>query len=283
MNLQVVGIYREPEFSPGKIAADHAIMDAVLHHLRRSGAAVAAVEAAELEPLAAGSLPDLVLAMCQGPKMLKRLAAFEQAGALVINSALAIRNCYRDLLGAGLANARVPIPEGRLIDTGVPLDPGALRSLDLAAPIYVKRGDLHALGPEDVQRVQGAAALETAVLSFARRGIPRVYAQQEVTGEVVKFYGVGDGRDYFAAITSADRNLDEALSADLARAAGAVASTLGLSVWGGDAVIDGARLALIDFNDWPSFARVRDQAAHAIARHCLRRLGQAAQPRQLPA
>jgi hypothetical protein len=199
----------------------------------------------------------------------------------VINSALAIRNCYRDLLGAGLANARVPAPDGCLVDTTPPLDLKALKSLDLTAPIYLKRGDLHALGPEDVQRVEDTGQLESVLSDFARRGVSRVFAQQEVVGEVVKFYGVGDGSDYFAALMDTEENLDGPLRNNLVHAAGTVASTLGLGVWGGDAVVDDGRLALIDFNDWPSFSRVREAAAAAIARHCLKRLRHGMQPRQV--
>lgn len=280
MNLQVVGVYREPEFSPGKVAADRAIMDAVLDQLHDAGAAITGLEAAELA-VGVRSQAQLVLAMCQGPATLKRLASMEESGALVINSALAIRNCYRDLLGAGLVNARVPAPAGRLIDTTAPLDLKSVKALDLTAPIFVKRGDLHALGPDDVQRVEGAAELEVAMADFAGRGIARVYAQQEVRGEVVKFYGIGDGSEYFAAISETDTEIEEPVRRDLAHAAGAVASTLGLAVWGGDAIVNKRELALIDFNDWPSFSRVRDEAATAITRHCLKRLRQGPQPREV--
>jgi hypothetical protein len=55
----------------------------------------------------------------------------------------------------------------------------------------------------------------------------------------------------------------------LARSAAAAAATLGLETWGGDAVIEGDRFMMIDFNDWPSFGRVRKAAARAIARRCL--------------
>ena len=46
-----------------------------------------------------------------------------------------------------------------------------------------------------------------------------------------------------------------------------LAATLGISVYGGDAIIspDGT-ITLIDLNDWPSFAPCRGAAAFAIAR-----------------
>jgi hypothetical protein len=69
MSLQIIGICREPEFSPGKVAADRAIMDAVLDELRDAGAATAAIDAAELAE-GVNAQPDLVLAMCQAPATL---------------------------------------------------------------------------------------------------------------------------------------------------------------------------------------------------------------------
>ncbi len=268
MAMRAVGIYREPEFSPGKVEADAAIIDAVLAELRQEGLQTEAMAASRFvtEGLAT---PALALAMCQGERALSRLAAAEKAGAVVLNSALAIRNCYRDLLGAGLTHAGVPTPEGAVVRTAEPLDLKPLRALDLSAPMYVKRGDLHALGPHDVRRVEGLEQLEATLLRFARRNVPLVYVQQEAVGEVVKFYGVG-GSEYFAAIPEAEGFVTDASKRALSRSAAAAAAALGLEVWGGDAVMHGDRYSIIDFNDWPSFSRVRAEAARAIARRALR-------------
>ena len=78
MNLRVVGVYREPEFSPGKIAHDAAIIDEVLTYLRLEGATTATMTAADFsaEP---PQNADLVLAMCQGPAALSQLASMQQA------------------------------------------------------------------------------------------------------------------------------------------------------------------------------------------------------------
>ena len=269
MNLRMIGVYREPEFSPGKIAADAAIIDQVLAYLRAEGAKTETMTAAHfaVEP------PDnagLVIAMCQGSPALSQLASMHEAGAVTINSALAIRNCYRDLLAAGLMRAGVPIPEGVLVRTSIPLDLKPLRALDMSAPIYVKRGDLHALGPDDVRRVEGPEQLEGTLAHFARRGIKLVYLQEEVAGAVVKFYGVGE--DYFSAIPEDGQPLEDSLKLTLERAARTAASTLGLEIWGGDAIVSGQSCTIIDFNDWPSFEPVRADAAAAIAHRCLRSL-----------
>ncbi|MGH7248675.1 MAG: hypothetical protein ACREH9_11270, partial [Pseudomonadota bacterium] len=222
---RVLGVYREAEFSPGKVEADAAILGAVLAELKREGAGVEAIDALRFTT---GALPEahMVLAMCQGGRALSRLAAMEESGAVAVNSALAIRNCYRDLLGAGLMRAGVPVPEGALIATSAPLNLKPLRTLDLSSPMYVKRGDLHALAPLDVQRVEGLGQLEATLLRFARRGVPRVYVQQAVAGDVVKFYGVSGG-EYFSAIPESG-SLSETVKLALTQAASAAAGALGL-------------------------------------------------------
>ncbi len=270
MNLRVIGVYREPEFSPGKIEADAAIIDGVLAYLRAEGAETETIEAARFSAEPRHNV-QLVLAMCQGAPALSRLASMEEAGAITINSALAIRNCYRDLLAAGLMRAGVPIPEGALVRTSLPLDLKPLRALDISSPMYVKRGNLHALGPDDVRRVEDSRQLEGTLLHFARRGIDLVYVQQEVGGDVVKFYGVGGG-EYFSAVPEDRHPLKESVKFSLEHAARTAAAALGLEVWGGDAVVSGQSSKIIDFNDWPSFEPVRADAAAAIARRCLRLL-----------
>ncbi len=269
MNLQVIGVYREPEFSPGKIGADAAIIDHVLAHLRVEGAKTETMTAARFAAEPPNNVA-LVIAMCQGAPALSRLASMDEAGAVTINSALAIRNCYRDLLTAGLMRAGVPIPEGALVRTSLPLNLKPLRALDTSAPIYVKRGNLHALGPDDVRRVEGPEQLEETLSHFARRGIDLVYVQQEVAGAVVKFYGVGG--EYFSAIPEDRQPMKDSVKLSLERAARTAAAALGLEVWGGDAIVSEHSSTIIDFNDWPSFEPVRTAAAAAIARRCLRLL-----------
>jgi len=274
MNYRALGIYREPEFSPGKVEADAAILDATMAELKREGVEVHTLDAASF----AANTPagaDLVLPMCQGPRALKRLAEVEQSGAIAINSALSIRNCYRDLLAPGLERARVPTPPGALVAADEPLDTRKLAGLDLSAGVFVKRGDLHALAPEDVQRASDRAQAESILADFARRGIRFAYLQQEVVGKVVKFYGVG-GSSHFSVHPDGEEVAEAAVRA-LSEAACAAAAALGLEAWGGDAVMSGDRFAIIDFNDWPSYSRVRAPAARAIARRGISLLGRSAQ------
>jgi hypothetical protein len=260
--VRALGIYRESEFSPGKVGADAAIMDAVVAIL-----AAHRIDTSALAPsdFINGDLPrcDLVLAMCQSAPALARLADLQQSGALVINSPQAIRSCYRDRLGQMLKDAGTPVPDGMLLETSAAVDRRTLGALDPCRGIYVKRGDLHALFAGDVRRVDDESSLAAVLADFAARGIRLAYLQAAVEGRVVKFYGVG-GAGYFA-VAHAEDAPGSSLVASLHDAARNAAVALGLEVWGGDAIVDGAQFKIVDFNDWPSFERVREEAAKAIA------------------
>jgi hypothetical protein len=85
---------------------------------------------------------------------------------------------------------------------------------------------------------------------------------------VVKFYGVSGG-EYFATVAETATDLSDVQKRALNHAASTAAAALGLEVWGGDAIVKGDNFSIVDFNDWPSFSRVRNDAARAIARRSL--------------
>jgi hypothetical protein len=263
---RALGVYREPEFSPGKLEADAAILDAVLTILATQGIETCAVDPANLISIR-GRRFDLILAMCQSEPALQALLAAQAEGALVVNTPSAIRSCYRDRLGAILKRVAAPVPDGLLVETSAPIDSRVLRELRPERGIYVKRGDLHALDLRDVRRVEGETPLVAALQDFAARGIRLAYLQQAVEGSVIKFYGVSGAGYFSAADTGAEMN--DALRARLRQAAQAAAAALELEVWGGDAIVNGDQFKIVDFNDWPSFERVRTEASSAIARRAL--------------
>lgn len=261
----LVGVFREPEFSPGRVRDDAAILERTADALAARGLAVRLGG----PDLLAGTAPGAVLAMCQAPAALAALD--RHAGRVpVVNAPTAIRACYRAETARLLAAAGLPVPRTRLVaSTGTaPVD---------AAPCWVKRGDVHAMTAADVVLAPDAAALAAALADFRTRGIEQAVLQEHVPGTVVKFYGVG-GR-FFRCYT--DGAAPPALIPALAAAARAGAACLGLEVFGGDLVVppDGAP-ALVDVNDWPSFARCRDEAAEAIADHLCERLAAAAPARR---
>lgn len=246
---EVIGIYREQRYSPGKVEDDRAIIDLVAAELRKGGLAVRMHEGDRLPRLEAR--PALVFAMCQGARALRWLdEAAKQAS--VVNHPEAIRGCYRSNLVERLARAGVPQPRWGLA--------GELLPKTFGRGPWLKRGDVHAMEAGDVRRVFTEDDWERTTAEFERRGVDRAIVQEHIEGAVYKFYGVKGG--FFRAYGLPAG--EEGRAAALAERG---ADALGLEVYGGDGVraADGT-LTLIDFNDWPSFSRCRADAAKAIGR-----------------
>ena len=270
---QLVALYRSPAYSPSQhLENDRAILDAVVHHMQLAGWQV--VRTTERE-VAAGELPagDLYLNMCQGPDAAQRLLTLLPEGAPCINTPEAVLACHRHRLVPRLQARGVPFPTTILLPTTGPEAhaPPVHRVTDNGHPVWLKRGDVHAQGPEDVVRVL-PAALPHELRRFAERGIKRVALQTHIPGPVVKFYGVIGGQ--FFHWYPADRGLGPEVVAQaepLHQLAERAAQALGLTVYGGDAVLTAPDApVLVDLNDWPSFAPVRAAAAAAIASHARR-------------
>ncbi len=254
----IAALFREAEFSPGKVEADAAILERTAAALAARGHEIA-LGTPDTVPLADASA---ILAMCQSPAALAALDA-QVSRKPVINTPSAIRNCYRTETVRLLGGSTVPFPRTSLVATEAPR--GAART-----PCWVKRGDVHAMVAEDVVFASDAAALDEALARFAARGIATVALQDHVEGAVIKFYGVADG-SFFRCYSG-----DVAPSAPISLlwdAASAAARVLGLEVFGGDLVVaPNGTPTVVDVNDWPSFARCRDEAAEAIAAYVDARL-----------
>ncbi len=260
----VLGIYREHVFSPGKIQDDAAILDATLEELSSAGLRVRAIRAEDLEdPI---PRPGWVLTMAQSSAVLAILDDWAGLGTTVVNSVASIRNCYRKPLSRILHAAGVPVPSSRVIslsaaETEITAPP--------STPIWLKRGDVHAIEADDVTSVSSKQELLLALSHFQRQNVGEILIQDHVEGPVVKFYGVGRG-DYFRAFqASTGQDITMEVRPKLLKVAQHAAEAVGLDVYGGDAVMTGGRVAIVDVNDWPSFSRCRHQAARSIAAYLL--------------
>ena len=269
---RLVAISRSPAYSPLQHEAnDSAILDATVRELEALGWSARRVTE---HAVAAGSLPDadLYLNMCQGPAASQVLVAHEAMGVRFFNRPSSVLACHRHRLVPALRGSGLAFPATVLLRTDEPL--GAAERADLrllgGGPLWLKRGGVHAERPEDVVVLDSVAELPRGLAEFAARGIGLAAVQVHVPGPVVKFYAVADGTLFHAylahsgaPVTSADVDIP-ALRALAFRAAG----RLQLDIFGGDVIIDpDRRPVLIDLNDWPSFAPIRDWAARAIAGH----------------
>jgi len=255
----LVGVFREPEFSPGRVDDDAAILEHTAEALAERGVRMQLGTVDTLRE----TTPRAVLAMCQSDASLTALDPHAPS-VPVINTPNAIRNCHRVTTIERLRDTSVPFPATRIVATrGGPAH-------GEAAPCWIKRGDVHAMEPGDVTFAGDAETVAATLEAFAARGIARAALQAHVPGIVLKFYGVGN--TFFRCYTD-EAEPPTAIEA-LWHAARAGATRLGLEVWGGDVVVTPeGNAVLIDINDWPSFARCRTEAADAIASHVCDRLG----------
>ena len=265
----VVGIQRAPRFSPNSVDKDLAILRAVMS--RFGGRIVPEDNIPAISELC-NKVPEVVFSMARSEEALDILARLERQGTLVINSAEGVRNCQRSVLDTMMRSNGIPIPSS---DSGE--DNG----------YWLKRGDQTAQSHGDVVFCENREALASALEAFRSRGITDYIVQPHVKGDLVKFYGVspmaiGNDReeDFFRTFYPSDDGQskfgDEKINgkahhytfdADALRSTAArVAAITGVAVFGGDSIIkeDGS-FVIIDFNDWPSFSRCRDDAANAIA------------------
>lgn len=259
-STSVLGVYRERIFSPGKVSEDAAILDSTLAELSRLGFNVSSIEAEGLTPSV--TKPSHVLSMAQSEYALGILENWTRKGATIINSVKSVRNCYRRPLTAILLRTGSPLPPSRI----VPIEQAEKAwSLNQCGPLWLKRGDVHAVQADDVTLVESRRELACVMQRFRAQGIRHVLVQQHVEGPVVKFYGVGRNLYFRAFLSSSGEDISSHVR-PLAVEAERAASAVGLEVYGGDAVLaERDRTFLIDLNDWPSFSRCQRSAAESIA------------------
>ena len=262
------GVFREMAHSPGRIDDDAAILKSVGAILAERGFCVELVTADTLFETPCAN----VFVMCERGAILDRLATMEKAGSIVVNSPTAIRNTYRHRIVELFARHHVPAPASWIVAT----DANKPRPVDCA---WVKRYDFHATRPDDVIYAASEIGWREALRRFADRGIPFVVAQKHVAGDLVKFYGVGNGSvamnaNWFQWFYHRDKGMlgHSFEAARLREVVFDAAAALGLEIFGGDAIIQAnGEPMIIDLNAWPSYALYRDQAAQAIADHLTER------------
>lgn len=253
--MHIVAVRRDDRYSPNSVENDRAILQAVID---RMGDDIPMIDEAELSE---DTDADLYLSMGRLPQTVSLLKSKEDGGAVVINSGYGVEACMRSRLDATMRANDIPMPP-----------------LEGNNGYWLKRGDAAAQSKGDVVFCKDLEALEEARKGFAARGITDVVASAHVVGDLVKFYGVGC--DFFRYYYPADDHIskfgDERVNGiahhypfdveALLNISARLAELVKTEVYGGDVIIDAqGHISIIDFNDWPSFSRCRDEAAEAIA------------------
>jgi glutathione synthase/RimK-type ligase-like ATP-grasp enzyme len=268
MVYDLIGVRRNPEFSPNHVTNDWMILKLTAEEFSKRGYTVGFVDEAEIERTPIAS--PVILNMCQGAQANRVLQEVEANGCLIINQPGSVLCCHRYNLVSRLMQAGIPFPRSFIVATKDASDfPEAALAF---GRVWIKRGDVHATGPNDVVLIDAKREEIVRTLhDFHQRGIAQAILQEHIEGQTIKFYAIQqDGFfRWYPLNGSPTVHLDEQKVYHLAEAS---AAALGLQIYGGDAIntADG-RLVIIDMNDWPSFARFREAAAGAIAQHILRK------------
>ncbi len=270
----ILGISRSPRFSPNSQDRDAAIFAAVTSRLNRGQNDVSIISE-DLFVAVDLSEFDAVYSMARSRSVLQDISQAEQSGKLVaVNSATALLGLSRGHIAHTLSEAQVPLPHYALVS------PSSLSEAPLPFPFWLKRADCCAQEEGDVCLIRSAEELQAALEGFRKRNVENLIAEEHLEGDLVKFYGV-EGTDFFHICyptkeggfskfgLESNNSAPQGYGYDeeaFKTAANKAAKVLGLTVYGGDAVVaaDGT-FRLIDFNDWPSFAPCRKAAAKAVA------------------
>lgn len=263
--MQFLGIYREPDYSPGRhLSNDAKILRLVGRALERYGAQVRLATLDEARPIRGQA--ELIFSMCQGPAAVAEMLEWKKEGRFILNDPIASRKTYRNYICAPEHQQELGFPKSQLLDTDLPA-----AELDRCEPYFtgaggwLKRADVHATQTGDVVRVASRENLQNALQLFKARGLNQAILQEHCEGDEVKFYAVRGNRLFwpFYPRESEGHPFEEKVLSTMASLA---AESIDLGIYGGDAIVraDG-RITLIDLNDWPSFAPCRGAAASAIA------------------
>ena len=274
--LTLAGIRRGNQFSPNHIGNDAAIFALTAQHLRKLGCDVN--EYIESDLLLQDPKEKGIFNMVRDWKSIHKLQELEDKNYFVVNSGYGIENCTREKMTRLLLSNHISHPESLILRT----DEDPTEALEKAGffNCWIKRGDFHAIHREDVTYVRHIEEAEGTLSEYALRGIPNAVINEHLVGDLVKFYGVA-GSDFFYWFYPFNMNHSkfghEQINGKATGIAFSVedmhaicersAQVLKVKIYGGDCIISPeGEIRIIDFNDWPSFAPCRDQAAPHIAR-----------------
>ncbi|MDH8701763.1 hypothetical protein M2138_001112 [Dysgonomonadaceae bacterium PH5-43] len=274
MKIKIIGVRRGNQYSPNHIGNDAAIFNLTVEHLLKKGCEI--TEYTEEEFQAADIDADLIFNMVRDTKSINKLQQLEDEGLCVVNSGYGIENCTREKMTRLLMSNNIPHPKSIIVAT----DDVDFKGLeDLGMHCWIKRGDFHAIHREDVTYAKAGEETENVIREYALRGIPSAVINEHLEGDLVKFYGV-EGTDFFHWFYPNDLNHSkfglEKINGkskgipfdleELKRNCNRSAQVLDIHIYGGDCVVSKTgEVKIIDFNDWPSFAPCRNEAAPYIA------------------
>ena len=278
-DISIAAVLRAGIFSPNHIANDAAILHAVVAELRKRGCQVNVYSEEEFAD--SDIVEDVVLAMCRGERALGKLQRLEDAGRIVMNSGYGIENCIRMIMVRLLQQARLPIPDSFVVDTDVDVRK-MLRKAGFGQ-CWVKKGDAPVHHLEDIARCRHVEEAQEILHEFFFRHISKAVVSRAVEGEKIRCYGIASADVFHAFLpfhahegADASKALSPERYGEVRAICMKAAEILKVDVFGCDMVLDGDGVChLVNFDDWPSFAPIRKDAARAIAKAVIVRVRKA--------
>lgn len=275
-DIKIAGVMRAGAYSPNHIGNDAAIFNAAAEHLRKRGCEVNIYSEDKFRDQDISE--QIIVNMCREQESIALLQAMEDEGRLVINSGFGIENCTRERMTRILLGNKIPYPDSLIVNTNEnvieDLKEGGFSSC------WIKRGDFHAMHKEDVSYCRHPEEAQEVLHEYFYRGIKRAVINRHLVGDLIKFYGVS-GQPFFywfypfdeghskyghEAINGKSQGIpfDEEKLRSMCQDASDI---LDVKIYGGDCIVDkDGSIRIIDFNDWPSFAPCRQEAAPYIAK-----------------
>ena len=275
-DIEIAGIMRAGAYSPNHIGNDAAIFNAAAEQLRKRGYVVNiySEEQFKLNEIK----ENVILNMCREQSSIAKLQQLEDQGKLVINSGYGIENCTRERMTRILLGNNIPYPDSLIVETNEAIKPLLKKSGFQSC--WIKRGDFHAMHKEDVSYVRHPEEAQEVLQEYFLRGIKRAVINVHLTGDLVKFYGVrgtpfffwfypfdeGHSKYGHEAINGKSQGIKFNLK-EMKNICQRAAEELNVVIYGGDCIVSPeGEMRIIDFNDWPSFAPCRNEAAPHIAK-----------------
>ena len=275
----IAGIMRAGAYSPNHVGNDAAIFNATADQLRKRGCTVNVYSE---EQFISGKVSErIILNMCREMESIHLLQKMEDEGRIVINSGYGIENCTRERMTRILIGNNIPYPDSIIVNT----NEAVIDELKKAGinNCWIKRGDFHAMHKEDVSYARHAEEAQEVLQEYFYRGISRAVIGRHLVGDLIKFYGIHNSPFFFWFYPSDDGHSKYGLEAINGKSKGIdfdidelkdichrAAEALDVCIYGGDCIVSPeGKIEIIDFNDWPSFAPCRNEAAPFIAKSVL--------------
>ncbi len=277
-NVKLLGISRSACFSPNSEERDAAIFAAVSERLRLKGVEVKTMteDEGQIETLMS---VDGIFSMGRSLKALNMEFEAEKRGIPVCNTAKGRMEWSRFHVMHHCEALGIACPRH------VTVSPENVENPPLPFPFWLKRDDGAAQQADDVCFVRNREVWNTKRQSLFDEKGARWACEEHLQGDLIKFYGVAGSVFFHFHYPTSEAHGFSKFGAEkingrpkglhfdmpvLKKQTDFLAESMGLPVYGGDAVVtsDG-RCCLIDFNDWPSFSVCREDAAEAIASYIM--------------